>query len=158
MRYLFFYGVTKCKVVVSYSSLGPRQRYFLLFPPPEYIFTFSALHPTSATPLLTKQPSSSLQLSPQPHRTHMPTMLLIPQFSCFSFSLLYLLLLFLFLLYFIGLFLLPFCICWWPHIPRATFLHSTSSPILITCFISFSPFQALHAPLSLLASVTFSKN
>jgi len=158
MRSLFFYDVTQCTMVVSYSSLGPQQHYFLLFPPPESIFTFSTLHPTAATPLLTKQLSSSLQLPPQPCRTHLPTMLLVPQFSCFSFSLLYLLLLFLFLLYLIGLFLLPFCICRWPHIPRAIFLHSTSYTILITSFIPFSPFQALHAPLILLDSVTFSKN
>jgi hypothetical protein len=88
-RSLFFHDVMQCKLVVSYSSPGPRQCYFLLVPPPESIFTFSTLHPTALTPQLTKQLSSSLQLSPQPHRTHLPTMLLIPQFSGFSFSLLY---------------------------------------------------------------------
>jgi len=157
-RPLFFYDVMQCKLVASYSSPGPRQCYFLLFHPPASISTFSTLHPTALTPQLTKQLSSSLQLLPQPHRTHLPTMLLIPQFSCFSFSLLYFLLLFLFLLYIIGLFLLPFCIWQWPHILRATFLHSTSQATLITSFISFSPFQALHAPNTLLASVTFSDN
>jgi hypothetical protein len=89
MRSLFFYDVKQCKLVVSYSSPGPRQCYFLLSPPSWVYFHFFNTSSHTTNPLLTHQLSSSLQLSLQPHRTHLPTMLLIPQFSCFSYSFLY---------------------------------------------------------------------
>jgi hypothetical protein len=159
MRSLSFYEFTKCKLVVSYSSPGPRQRYFLLLPLSWVYFHFlnTSFHTTH--PLLTQQLSFSLQLSLQPHRTHLPTMLLIPQFSCFSYSLLY----------------------FFTSFPLITLFYWSLSPPLLHLALSshsqshFSSQQLLgnsnhffHLPLplssppphtlTLLASVTFSEN
>lgn len=64
---LFFCDVTQCNLVVSYPSPGPRQRYFLLFPPPESIFTFSTLPSHSTyTPIDTTAPFLSAIVTPTP--------------------------------------------------------------------------------------------